>query len=36
MAQITDGIELIVPVSVVDDHGTEVVYADITCWVIPA
>lgn len=33
---ITDGIEVTVPVSVVDNHGTEVVHADITCWVTPA
>jgi hypothetical protein len=30
---ITDGAELVVPVSVVDRAGTEVVHADITCWV---
>jgi hypothetical protein len=30
---ITDGVELVVPVSVVDRAGTEVVHADITCWV---
>jgi hypothetical protein len=33
---ITDGVELVVPVSVVDNSGTEVVHADITCWVTPA
>ena len=33
---ITDGVELMVPVSVVDKSGTEVVHADITCWVTPA
>jgi hypothetical protein len=33
---ITDGVELVVPVSVVDKSGTEVVHADITCWVTPA
>jgi acyl-coenzyme A thioesterase PaaI-like protein len=33
---ITDGVELVVPVSVVDRTGTEVVHADITCWVTPA
>jgi len=32
---ITDGVDLVVPVSVVDDHGTEVVHADITTWVTP-
>ena len=30
---VTDGVELVVPVSVVDKSGTEVVHADITCWV---
>lgn len=34
--QIIDGVEFVIPVSVVDDHGTEVVHADITCWVTPA
>src|ERR1700682_2658851 len=33
---ITDGVELVVPVGVVDRAGTEVVHADITCWVTPA
>jgi acyl-coenzyme A thioesterase PaaI-like protein len=33
---ISDGVELMVPVSVVDKSGTEVVHADITCWVAPA
>jgi len=33
---ITEGAELVVPVSVTDRHGTEVVHADITCWVTPA
>ena len=33
---ITDGVELVVPVSVVDKSATEVVHADITCWVTPA
>jgi hypothetical protein len=33
---IIDGVELVVPVSVVDKSGTEVVHADITCWVTPA
>jgi acyl-coenzyme A thioesterase PaaI-like protein len=32
---ISDGVELMVPVSVVDKSGTEVVHADITCWVAP-
>src|SRR6201991_322422 len=34
-AQITDGVELVVPVTVTDRHGTEVVHADITTWVTP-
>jgi acyl-coenzyme A thioesterase PaaI-like protein len=37
-AQITDGsdgFELVVPVTVTDRHGTEVVHADITTWVTP-
>jgi acyl-coenzyme A thioesterase PaaI-like protein len=34
--RIVDGIELVVPVSVTDRHGTEVVHADITTWVTPA
>ena len=33
--QITDGVELVVPVSVTDRGGAEVVYADITTWVTP-
>jgi Domain of unknown function (DUF4442) len=33
---ITDGAELVVPVSVVDRAGTEVVHADITTWVTSA
>jgi hypothetical protein len=33
--QITDGFELVVPVSVTDRSGTEVVHADITTWVTP-
>jgi hypothetical protein len=32
-AQITDGVELVVPVTVTDRSGTEVVHADITTWV---
>jgi hypothetical protein len=35
-ASITDGTDVVVPVSVVDKSGTEVVHADITCWVTPA
>ena len=35
-AAITDGVELVVPVSVFDMAGTEVVHADITTWVTPA
>jgi len=35
-ASITDGTELTVPVSVLDRTGTEVVHADITCWVTQA
>ena len=31
-----DGIELVVPVSVIDRAGVEVVHADITTWVTPA
>jgi Domain of unknown function (DUF4442) len=33
---ITDGTEVVVPVQVLDRAGTEVVHADITCWVTPA
>jgi acyl-coenzyme A thioesterase PaaI-like protein len=33
---ITEGSDLVVPVSVTDRAGTEVVHADITCWVTPA
>jgi acyl-coenzyme A thioesterase PaaI-like protein len=29
---ITEGTEIVVPVSVIDKSGTEVVHADITCW----
>ncbi len=32
---ITEGAELVVPVSITDRHGTEVVQADITVWVSP-
>ena len=35
-AAITDGAEVVIPVSVTDKAGTEVVHADITCWVTPA
>ena len=33
---IAGGTELVIPVSVVDRHGVEVVHADITTWVTPA
>jgi acyl-coenzyme A thioesterase PaaI-like protein len=33
--QITEGVELVVPVNVTDRHGAEVVHADITTWVTP-
>ncbi|MBO0852685.1 MAG: DUF4442 domain-containing protein [Nocardia sp.] len=33
---ITEGAEVVVPVSIYDKHGTEVVHADITTWVSPA
>ncbi|HTY27062.1 MAG TPA: hotdog fold domain-containing protein [Mycobacterium sp.] len=33
---VTDGTEITVPVGVYDQHGTEVVRADITTWVTPA
>ena len=32
---ITEGVDLVVPVSIFDRHGTEVVRADITTWVTP-
>jgi acyl-coenzyme A thioesterase PaaI-like protein len=35
-AAITDGVEVVIPVSVTDKVGIEVVHADITCWVTPA
>jgi len=35
-ASITEGTDLVIPVSVVDRDGTEVVHADITTWVTPA
>jgi cytochrome oxidase Cu insertion factor (SCO1/SenC/PrrC family) len=34
--QITDGVDVVVPVSVTDRNGTEVVHADITTWVTRA
>lgn len=34
--RITEGVEVVVPVSVTDRDGTEVVHADITTWVTPA
>jgi hypothetical protein len=34
-AQITEGTDLVVPVTVTDRSGTEVVHADITTWVTP-
>jgi acyl-coenzyme A thioesterase PaaI-like protein len=33
---ITDGVDVVVPVSVLDRNGVAVVRADITCWVTPA
>jgi acyl-coenzyme A thioesterase PaaI-like protein len=35
-AAITEGTEIVVPVSVTDRNGVEVVHADITTWVTPA
>jgi acyl-coenzyme A thioesterase PaaI-like protein len=35
-SRITDGAEIVVPVSVTDRNDTEVVHADITTWVTPA
>lgn len=35
-ASITDGMAIVMPVSVIDRSGTEVVHAVITCWVTPA
>lgn len=32
---LTEGVELVVPVRVLDEAGIEVVHADITCWVTP-
>jgi acyl-coenzyme A thioesterase PaaI-like protein len=34
-SSITEGAELVVPVSIYDEGGTEVVHADITTWVTP-
>lgn len=33
---ITEGADIVVPVSITDRHGVEVVHADITTWVTPA
>lgn len=33
---ITEGADVVVPVSITDRHGVEVVHADITTWVTPA
>jgi hypothetical protein len=33
---LSGGGDVVVPVSVIDRAGTEVVHADITCWVTPA
>jgi acyl-coenzyme A thioesterase PaaI-like protein len=35
-ATIIDGVDLVVPLSVTDRRGNEVVHADITTWVTPA
>jgi hypothetical protein len=35
-AHITNGVDVVVPVSVIDRDGNEVVHADITTWVTPA
>lgn len=35
-SQISEGVEVVVPVRVTDRDGTEVVHADITTWVTPA
>jgi Domain of unknown function (DUF4442) len=35
-AQITAGVEVVVPVRVTDRGGIEVVHADITTWITPA
>jgi hypothetical protein len=34
-SQIADGVDLVVPVSITDRTGNEVVHADITTWVTP-
>lgn len=33
--QIADGVDLVVPVSITDRSGNEVVHADVTAWVTP-
>ncbi|MGX9789928.1 hotdog fold domain-containing protein [Mycobacterium sp. MMS18-G62] len=33
---IIEGVDVVIPVSVIDKSGVEVVHADITCWVTPA
>lgn len=35
-ATLTEGTDLVVPVTILDRYGTEVVHADITIWVTPA
>ncbi|MHC9296792.1 hotdog fold domain-containing protein [Mycobacterium sp. LTG2003] len=35
-SSITEGTDIVVPVSITDSHGVEVVHADITTWVTPA
>jgi hypothetical protein len=35
-SQITEGVEVVVPVRVTDRSGTEVVHADIKTWITPA
>lgn len=35
-AAVTEGADLVVPVSIFDDKGVEVVHADITIWVTPS
>jgi len=34
-ASMTEGVDIVIPVSVTDKAGVEVVHADITCWVTP-
>jgi hypothetical protein len=36
LSQITEGVDLVVPVRVTDRSGVEVVHAEITTWVTPA